>query len=157
MSEKSIVADQPAPIAPPSHAYEPHANLDSSPRPRLSSSVQGFFSHFVTKLTTRNGWVGDYDYAWLCTPSLPFNVGKSSSSKPRRRAPPFYPLDSDLPLLLAATCGLQHALAMLAGLITPPIIFASALNLDAETSAYMISSSLIGCGTSCPICACSVK
>ncbi|KAJ7219628.1 xanthine/uracil permease [Mycena rebaudengoi] len=35
---------------------------------------------------------------------------------------------------------------MLAGLITPPIIFASALNLDSETSSYMISASLIGCG-----------
>ena len=62
--------------------------------------------------------------------------------------PPFYALDSELPLLLALACGLQHALAMLAGLITPPIIFASALSLDAETSAYMISASLIGCGTS---------
>ncbi|KAK7472744.1 hypothetical protein VKT23_000854 [Stygiomarasmius scandens] len=35
---------------------------------------------------------------------------------------------------------------MLAGLITPPIIFASSLNLDSETSAYMISASLIACG-----------
>ena len=48
--------------------------------------------------------------------------------------------------LLAAASGLQHALAMLAGLITPPIIFASALSLDSATSAYMISASLIGCG-----------
>lgn len=36
---------------------------------------------------------------------------------------------------------------MLAGLITPPIIFASTLNLDNQTSAYLISASLIGCGT----------
>jgi xanthine/uracil permease len=62
--------------------------------------------------------------------------------------PPFYGLNDDLPLLLAITSGLQHSLAMLAGLITPPIIFASALNLDAETSSYMISASLIGCGES---------
>lgn len=52
-----------------------------------------------------------------------------------------------MPLVLAISSGLQHALAMLAGLITPPIIFASALNLDSELSAYMISASLIGCGT----------
>jgi xanthine/uracil permease len=32
----------------------------------------------------------------------------------------------------------QHALAMLAGLITPPIIFSSALNLDGSTQAYMV-------------------
>lgn len=62
------------------------------------------------------------------------------------RLPPFYALDDNLPLLLGVTSGLQHALAMLAGLITPPIIFASSLSLDAEISSYMISASLIGCG-----------
>ena len=76
----------------------------------------------------------------LCTPTLPF-------MKQARRNPPFYALDADLPLVLAISSGLQHALAMLAGLITPPIIFASALNLDSETSAYLISASLIGCGS----------
>lgn len=97
------------------------------------------------KFTTRDGWLGDYNYAWLCMPTLPFAVG----GRRRKTMPPFYALDSDLPTLLALTCGLQHALAMLAGLITPPIIFANALSLDAETSAYMISASLIGCGESC--------
>lgn len=62
--------------------------------------------------------------------------------------PPFYGLDDELPLILAITSGLQHALAMLAGLITPPMIIASALALDAATSSYMISASLIGCGAS---------
>ena len=91
------------------------------------------------KVTTRHGWIGDYDYAWLCTPSIPF-------FRKRHVSPPFYGLESEIPLLVAITCGLQHALAMLAGLITPPIIFASSLNLDPETSAYMVSASLIGCG-----------
>lgn len=66
--------------------------------------------------------------------------------KQGNKQPPFYALDVDLPLILAISSGLQHALAMLAGLITPPIIFASSLNLDPQTSAYMISASLIGCG-----------
>ncbi|KIJ29509.1 hypothetical protein M422DRAFT_36907 [Sphaerobolus stellatus SS14] len=35
---------------------------------------------------------------------------------------------------------------MLAGLIIPPSFFASSLSLDAPTSAYLISASLIGCG-----------
>ena len=100
------------------------------------------------KLTTFEGWFGDYNYAWLCMPTLPFALG----GKKKRTMPPFYALESDLPLLLALTCGLQHALAMLAGLITPPIIFASALNLDAETSAYLISASLIGCGALIFVC-----
>jgi len=62
--------------------------------------------------------------------------------------PPFYGLDDELPLILAITSGLQHSLAMLAGLITPPMILASTLALDASTSSYMISASLIGCGQS---------
>lgn len=73
-------------------------------------------------------------------PQLPF-------MKRERRLPPFYALEDELPLLLGITSGLQHALAMLAGLITPPIILASALSLDAALSSYMISASLIGCGT----------
>ncbi|VDB91533.1 unnamed protein product [Peniophora sp. CBMAI 1063] len=93
------------------------------------------------KVTTRHGWFGDYDYAWLCTPTLPSYTRAART----RRPPPFYALEADMPLLLAIGCGLQHALAMLAGLITPPIIFAGSLSLDASTSAYMISASLIGC------------
>ncbi|ESK95626.1 purine permease [Moniliophthora roreri MCA 2997] len=109
--------------------------------PSLSEnhSFQARARRVKKKLTTRDGWLGDYDYHWLCMPSLPF----------RRKIgalPPFYGLDEELPVALAITSGLQHALAMLAGLITPPIIFASALNLDSKTSAYMISASLIGCG-----------
>ncbi|EAU82748.2 purine permease [Coprinopsis cinerea okayama7 len=101
--------------------------------------VKGVVQRIKRKVTTKQGWIGDYDYAWLCTPSLPF-------MKRDNRLPPFYALDDSLPLLLGMTSGLQHALAMLAGLITPPIIFASSLNLDPELSAYMISASLIGCG-----------
>ncbi|KAF8987486.1 hypothetical protein BDQ17DRAFT_1258487, partial [Cyathus striatus] len=81
------------------------------------------------KVTTKQCWVGDYDYNWLCTPSLPF-------MKRERRMPPFYALDADLPLILAISSGLQHALAMLAGLITPPIIFAPALKLSGGMSKY---------------------
>ena len=118
---------QPSAIPPPS------ATVSPAPSPSTRRARQ-----LSRKLTTRHGWLGDYDYAWLCMPSLP--------RMKVRRAPPFYALDAELPLVLAATCGLQHALAMLAGLITPPIIFASALSLDPPTQAYMISASLIGCG-----------
>ena len=52
--------------------------------------------------------------------------------------------------MLAIASGFQHSLAMLAGLITPPIIFASSLNLDSEMSAYMISASLIASGALYP-------
>lgn len=122
MSEKEVVDTQPTPKAP------------------IGTRLQNKARHIVTKVTTRDGWVGDYDFGWLCLPTLPYGKGGS------RKLPPFYGLEDDIPLLLAIICGFQHALAMLAGLITPPIIFSSALSLDPSTSSYLISSSLIGCG-----------
>ncbi|KAJ3558138.1 hypothetical protein NP233_g11567 [Leucocoprinus birnbaumii] len=130
----TTITEQPAPIEQPNATSRP----SSSPG-RLKRTYQ----LVKRKVTTREGWLGDYDYGWLCTPTLPFTCKKSSSSS---RDPPFYALDDELPLVLAISSGLQHALAMLAGLITPPIIFASSLNLPADVSAYMISASLIGCG-----------
>lgn len=127
----STVTHQPTSTAQP----EPYAT-----RP----GFKGYITDVRERLTTKDGWVGDYDFAWLCMPTLPF--GKAAAISRNRRPPPFFSLNERLPLVLALICGLQHALAMLAGLITPPIIFASALNLDGETQAYMISSSLIACG-----------
>ncbi|KAF9477425.1 xanthine/uracil permease [Pholiota conissans] len=115
----------------------------TTPSPQLYATGDGKMRRTVDlikrKTFTREGWFGDYDYAWLCLPALPF-------MRSSRGPPPFYALDAELPLVVAIATGLQHALAMLAGLITPPIIFASTLNLDPSTSAYMISASLIGCG-----------
>ncbi|KAK0207109.1 xanthine/uracil permease [Desarmillaria ectypa] len=125
MSSDILTASQPKPIA------QPEVNS-------RGAALKERASRIARKFTTRDGWLGDYDYGWLCMPTLPYTKQK--------RAPPFYALDQDLPLILAISSGFQHALAMLAGLITPPIIFASALSLDDELSAYMISASLIGCG-----------
>ncbi|KAJ7469021.1 xanthine/uracil permease [Mycena latifolia] len=96
-------------------------------------------SRIKHKLLTRDGWIGANDYAWFCTPSLPCSV-----SKPR--LPPFYALDDELPVVLAIATGLQHALAMFTNIVTPSAIFASGLNLDSTSSAYMISAALIACG-----------
>lgn len=134
MSVRSVTAGQPEKLLPPSLSLPD----SSTQRPR---GLGGRVKHIKRKVTTRHGWLGDYDYTWLCMPSLPWRRGKRTKT-----GPPFYALDSDLPIVLAAASGLQHALAMLAGLITPPIIFANALSLDPKTSAYMISASLIGCG-----------
>lgn len=124
MSSLKTTTTQPEAIPPPEFSTLP---LEKS------HGIQSKFRRALTKFTTRDGWLGDYDYAWLCMPTLPFTRG----GKRARTLPPFYALDTDLPILLALSCGLQHALAMLAGLITPPIIFASSLNLDQPTHAYM--------------------
>ncbi|KAI0375763.1 Xanthine/uracil permease [Pilatotrama ljubarskyi] len=140
MSIRSVTTDQPEKIPPPSLEHATTAR-PTKRRWDIGGRVRGL----KQKVTTRHGWVGDYDYAWLCMPTTPWRLGRARP-KQTKTGPPFYALDSELPIILAAASGLQHALAMLAGLITPPIIFANALNLDSETSAYMISASLIGCG-----------
>ncbi|OKL57136.1 Purine permease [Talaromyces atroroseus] len=93
----------------------------------------------VRALTTKDGLVGDYDYAHLFRPNLPF------MKKSRRRAP-FFGLYDKIPILLAFLLGLQHALAMLAGVITPPLIIAGSANFDTKTTQYLVSTSLIVSG-----------
>ncbi|GAB7343068.1 hypothetical protein MBLNU457_1153t2 [Dothideomycetes sp. NU457] len=92
----------------------------------------------VRAFTTRDGLIGDYDYAFLFTPRIPF-------TKTTRRASPFFGLNDRMPVLLAVVLGLQHSLAMLAGIITPPIILASSANLVQEQQQYLVSTSLIVC------------
>lgn len=52
----------------------------------------------------------DYDFGWLCAPSLPWTRTR------RSKQPPFYALDADLPILLAIVVGFQHSLAMVSPL-----------------------------------------
>lgn len=68
--------------------------------------------------------------------------------KKSTRKAPFFGLNDRMPVLLALLLGFQHALAMLAGVITPPIIIAGqgGANLSADTSQYLVSTALIVCG-----------
>ena len=95
----------------------------------------------IKGLSTREGLVGDYDYAFLFTPNIPF-IKKS------KQTAPFFGLNDSMPIGLALLLGFQHALSMLAGLITPPIILAgqAGANLSAGKAQYLVSTSLIVCG-----------
>lgn len=77
---------------------------DLRPRRTLADRARKITKTF----TTREGLIGDYDYAYLFTPQIPF-VSKT------RRTAPFFGLEDRVPVLLAFILGLQHALAMLAG------------------------------------------
>lgn len=92
-------------------------------------------------LLTREGLLGSYDYGFLFTPNLPF-------MKRSRQAAPFFGLNDRMPVFLALLLGFQHALAMLAGIITPPIILAGSAgaNLDSATQQYLVSTALIVSG-----------
>ncbi|KAJ9629737.1 hypothetical protein H2203_002118 [Taxawa tesnikishii (nom. ined.)] len=91
--------------------------------------------------TTKDGLIGDYDYAFLFKPNLPF-------LKKERRVAPFFGLNESMPVFLALLLGFQHALSMLAGIITPPIILAGSggANLSQAQQQYLVSTSLIVCG-----------
>ncbi|KAL9095302.1 MAG: hypothetical protein Q9165_002559 [Trypethelium subeluteriae] len=111
---------------------------DAGPTVTWWKSMLRFLSR---TFTTRDGLIGDYDYAFLFKPNIPF-------IKKERRAAPFFGLNDRLPVFLALLLGLQHSLAMLAGIITPPLLLASqsGANFTPELTQYLVSTSLIVCG-----------
>ena len=109
----------------------------SAPRKTLGQRVGGLRRTFLTK----KGLLGDYDYAFLFTPNLPF-------MRRPKRASPFFGLNDRMPVFLALLLGFQHSLAMLAGIITPPILLAGAtgVNLEPQVQQYLVSTALIVSG-----------
>ncbi|ORY70377.1 permease family-domain-containing protein [Pseudomassariella vexata] len=99
-----------------------------APKKTLGDRVRILKHTFLTK----DGLLGDYDYAFLFRPNLPF------MKKPRKLAP-FFGLNDRLPVFLALLLGLQHALAMLAGIITPRSSWAG----QAELTWRVICSNLV--------------
>ncbi|KPI35286.1 Purine permease [Cyphellophora attinorum] len=114
---------------------------DTTVKAPLGDRIKQRGQRIVRAVTTRDGLIGDYDYAFLFKPRLPF------MKKPKQAAP-FFGLNDKMPVFLALLLGFQHALAMLAGLITPPIILAGSggANLTGTQSRYLVSASLIYCG-----------
>ncbi|KAF9977161.1 hypothetical protein BGZ73_006832 [Actinomortierella ambigua] len=131
-----VIQDQPTRYEPPTPTREADTDL---------SHTAGKLPSWATTrevLTTRQGWMGDYDYGFLCMPTLP--------GLTRHRPPPFYGLKDRLPLLMALVMGFQHTLAMIAGVVTPAIIMSGSgpngLNLPPDMRTQMISTSMITSG-----------
>ena len=114
---------------------------DTTPKKSIGQKVAAVPRNIFKSISTREGLLGDYDYAFLFKPNLPF-------MKKAERAAPFFGLDDKMPIVLALVLGFQHALSMLAGIITPPIILAGqgGANLPEEIAQYLVSTSLIVCG-----------
>lgn len=113
-----------------------------SPAPgRWGGAVSARLRSVVRAFTTRDGLIGDYDYGFLFRPDLPF------MARPARGSP-FFGLNDTMPVALALLLGMQHALAMLAGIITPPIILggSAGANLDPAQRQYLVSTALIVSG-----------
>lgn len=94
-----------------------------------------------TDMRLREGLIGDYDYAFLFMPNIPF-------IRKKKQAAPFFALNAPMPVFLALLLGFQHALAMLAGIITPPIIIAGegGVALGQADTQYLVSTALIVAG-----------
>lgn len=90
---------------------------------------------------TRHGLLGDYDYGFLFRPNLPF-------MKKSEHGSPFFGINDKMPVVLALLLGFQHSLAMLAGIITPPLILSgpAGVNLPEHTQQYLVSTALIVSG-----------
>ncbi|MBI3926951.1 MAG: purine permease [Armatimonadetes bacterium] len=58
----------------------------------------------------------------------------------------FYGLEEPIPVSTAMMLGLQHVLAMFVGIVTPPLLVSSALELSLEDTAYLVSMSLFTSG-----------
>ncbi|KAB8079371.1 permease family-domain-containing protein [Aspergillus leporis] len=108
-------------------------------RPKRTWADKG--RRIARTFTTRAGLIGDYDYAYLFTPRIPF-------MKQTKRSAPFFGLEDRVPVFLALLLGLQHALAMLAGVISPPILLggSAGANFGDEDYQYLVSTSLIVSG-----------
>ncbi|GAA5869543.1 hypothetical protein JCM8547_001519 [Rhodosporidiobolus lusitaniae] len=87
----------------------------------------------LSDLTSKKTWLGDYDYAAM------FSF--------RSRKLPFFGPEEPLPVVLALVLGLQHALAMVGGLVVPPLLLGGGAGaaLDSDETTYLVSSSLIWC------------
>ncbi|KAK0725289.1 permease family-domain-containing protein [Lasiosphaeris hirsuta] len=111
---------------------------EKAPRRTFGDRLQAIKKTFGT----REGLVGNYNYGFLFRPNLPF-------MKKSDQVPPFFGLNDKMPVVLALVLGFQHSLAMLAGVITPPIIMAGAggVNLTTEMTQYLVSTALIVSGT----------
>ena len=84
--------------------------------------------------------VTNFDWTWLCMPRLP------CFKEPE--VPPFYGVHAKLPLPVAIIMGFQHALAMMGGIITPPLLVSGAFyaRFSNEESQYIVAVGLICSG-----------
>ncbi|KAK8858399.1 hypothetical protein IAR55_002626 [Kwoniella newhampshirensis] len=107
----------------------------------VPASRRSKFKSVMKSLVTKEGWLGDYDYGALLMPNIPF-------VKRQQKDLPFYAVNERLPHLLLIILGLQHALAMVGGLVTPPLLLAGPAGaaLGTEAQLYLVSACLIWCG-----------
>ncbi len=128
-----------------------NAMITNQPEPHAPITREPIWKRAARKVTTKEWMARRLQLRISLSP--PVSVRQGSV----RKAPPFYSLKADLPSYSPSYAvsrasgtrlmsGFQHSLAMLAGVITPPIIFASQLGFAQDYQSYLISASLFASG-----------
>ena len=122
----------------PQHQSEYSAPTEDQPQRNWRAIWQDVKYTF----TTRDGLIGDYDYLYLFTPNIwPLN------RKYKDHVPPFFYPDDKIPLLLILLLGLQHALTMISGIVSPVLaVSGAAFHFDTEITQYLVSVGFITSG-----------
>lgn len=139
MGADGSVTTQTTPTSGQAQQYIPPQEAKEQPG---SSTWKRVLSELKHTLTTRDGLIGDYEYAYLFTPNIwPLN------KKYKDHVPPFFYPDDKIPLLLILILGIQHALTMISGIVTPILaISRSAFYFDTATTEYLVSAAFITSG-----------
>eukprot|EP00961_Rhodomonas_salina_P293257 3933602-Rhodomonas_salina.1 len=100
----------------------------------------GFADFFLVKTEEEEVEEAPFDWKWMCMPRLPW--------APPSDPPPFYRLNQKIPLLVAMIMGFQHALAMIGGIVTVPLLLAGPFDarMTTKEQEYLISAGLIVSG-----------
>jgi xanthine/uracil permease len=108
----------------------------------VTTTWQQRLSDLKHTFCTKEGWIGDFDYLFLITPSIwPFDQFYKNHTAP------FFGKDDKIPILLTILLGLQHALTMLGSIVSPPLAIAGgAFNFDPAMTGYLVSVSFITTG-----------
>ncbi|RAR00046.1 purine permease [Stemphylium lycopersici] len=120
----------------------PYSPAGSQEEGTVTTKWQDTLAEIKYTFTTKDGWIGDYDYVYLITPNIwPLN------RKYKDYQAPFYGLNDRVPILLTLLLGLQHALTMIGSIVSPPLAIASgAFNFDSAMTTYLVSTAFITTG-----------
>ncbi|GAQ90200.1 xanthine/uracil transporter [Klebsormidium nitens] len=119
--------------------HSPH-KVDTNPTPQVTYKD---FKKIIDYKNPKDCIFGNYDYGSMCMPRWPWCTGRFPNLKPTPQR--FFPVDEPLPWMLALLMGFQHAVAMIGGIIVPPLLI-SATQDDPDTKSYLVSASLIVSG-----------
>ncbi|KAI4661859.1 uncharacterized protein J4E78_004649 [Alternaria triticimaculans] len=119
-----------------------YSSAESQEIGTVTTKWQDTLAEINYAFTTKDGWIGDYDYVYLITPNIwPLN------RKYKNYQAPFYGLNDRVPILLTLLLGLQHALTMIGSIVSPPLAIASgAFNFEPAMTTYLVSTAFITTG-----------